>query len=331
MDRHLIENTLVPHKMFEVATSRIRQCFEQALNSSEPICLALIGESRTGKTRVIEEFRSQHPQIRESDGLTTPILSIKTPSKPTVKGVVGLMLKGMGDPLFDSGTEISKTERLKRLLRACGTRMIVLDEFQHFIDKGSQAVSYHVADWLKVLVDESNVALVVSGLPSSLAVIKQNEQLEGRFLSPVEMQRFDWSDLGQRAEFAAITGAFSESINTYLDTPPLDDPEMAFRLYCASGGLIGYLTKLLRQLIWTVIDEHKKSINLKDLDAAHALSVSWPKDISRPFGKEFVSLCDDATLARIYQAIGASQISPSVKKRQTKQQVTGYNEIFRTK
>ncbi len=48
---------------------------------------------------------------------------------------------------------------------------MVVDEFQHFVDKGSQKIQHHVADWLKVLLDESEVAVVVAGLETSMAVL----------------------------------------------------------------------------------------------------------------------------------------------------------------
>lgn len=81
--RTIVETTLVPHTAFEEATQRLEQCFSYADGASEPICIAVVGESRTGKSRVLEECLSRHPHVRNSDGLTTPILRVKTPSKPT--------------------------------------------------------------------------------------------------------------------------------------------------------------------------------------------------------------------------------------------------------
>lgn len=330
MDRHIIENTLIPHRAFEEATARISQCFDFSLNSHEPTCIALIGESRTGKSRVIQEFLAKHPTVRTDEGLTIPILKIETPAKPTVKGVVGLMLRTMGEPWPDTGTEIARTVRLKRLLRACQTRMLILEEFQHFIDKGSLAVAHHLADWLKVLVDDTNVMLVVCGLPRGLAVIKQNEQLEGRFLAPIEMRRFDWRVHEHRSEFAAITVGFERSIREQLDVPALGSAEMAFRLCCASGGLIGYLAKLLRQLVWNALASRRTFATLEDFDAAHRHAVDWPEDIPRPFSPTFITACDEATLAGLYASIGVEQVPFSTRPK-IKARPAAYKDIFRTK
>lgn len=276
--RSIIENTLVPHQAFERAVARITQCFEYAQSTSEPVCLAVLGESRTGKSRVLEECCSQHPRHRTTEGHTIPILRVTTPSKPTVKSLAELMLHAIGDPAALSGTENRKTLRLHKLMRACSTRMLMIDEFQHFYDKGSNRIMHHVADWLKILVDETHVALVVSGIPSCRAVLDQNTQLAGRFLAPAIMPRLDWNNDPDRAEFIAILGAFHESLSiTGFDLPPLDGEEMAFRCYCGTGGLIGLLAKFLRQAVWNALDDGTSIMTASDLARAHQQAV-WAVD-----------------------------------------------------
>lgn len=300
--RNIVETTLVPHTAFEEATQRLEQCFTYANRASEPICIAVVGESRTGKSRALEECFDRHPKMRGTEGLDVPILRAKAPSKPTVKGLVEIMLRAMNDPKFGAGTENVKTLRLQTLMENAGTRMVMIDEFQHFYDKASHKVMHHVADWLKILVDDSKVALVVAGLESCRAVLEQNEQLSGRFLSPVFMPRFDWRDYDQRDEFIGILGAFQDSIGAHFDLPALDGTGMAFRCYCGTGGLIGYLTKFLRQAVWNAIDANSKTIGLPELLQAHDQAV-WAKDgllsLASPFSKGFTTEPSDELLAHI--------------------------------
>lgn len=300
--RYIVENTLVPHTAFEKAVSRLEQCYNYACGASEPICVAILGESRTGKSRALEECSTKHPQIRNEDGLTVPILRVKTPSKPTVKSLAELMLKAMKDPKFDSGTENAKTNRLQILMESSGTKMVMLDEFQHFYDMGSHKIMHHVADWLKILVDDCHVALVVAGLEKCSVVINQNEQLAGRFLSPIIMPRFKWENVEHREEFIGILGAFQDSIGSTFDIPDFDSADMAFRFYCGTGGLVGYLSKFLRQLVLNAIDNNRRSISIEDLAFAHMESV-WSKDslseISSPFSRDFKSVPTTALLDKI--------------------------------
>tara|TARA_R110002096_G_scaffold223000_1_gene411949 strand:- start:6947 stop:7975 length:1029 start_codon:yes stop_codon:yes gene_type:complete len=296
----MINTTLVPHSAFNNAVERIEQCFRYASISADPICLPLHGESRTGKTTVLDEVLRAHPATRDSDCLRVPILRVSTPSKPTVKGLVELLLQAIGDPRYYVGTENIKTSRLKLLMQEAGTRMVVIDEFQHFVDKGSLKVMHHVADWLKVFVDDAGVALVVSGLPICQAVVDQNEQLRGRFLSPVVMPRFDWSNEQQRGEFVATLAAFRMTLNQHFDLPQFDNANMAFRFYVGSGGLIGYVVKFLKMVVWNAVDSKVTCISLKDLHSAHLQSV-WNGDNATlgpsPFSKNFKSEPTEASLA----------------------------------
>lgn len=299
---NVIASTVVPHTAFEYAQSKVEQCFDYAQDAPEPVCLALVGESRTGKSRVMEECASRHPSVRGPEGLTIPILRAKTPSKPSVKNLAEELLKRLKDPKPEAGTEHSKTTRVHTLLQNTGVRMLVIDEFQHFCDRGTLRVMHHVADWLKVLVDEANVALVVVGLPTCLSVLHQNEQLAGRFLAPVQMPRFDWQNEELREEFLAIVGAFEESMGQYFDIPELTSDEMGFRMFVGTGGLIGYMTKFLRQAVWNALDQKKKSISLEDLSLAHTQSV-WKKDeqalIQSPFCRTTTLVPTQDLLARV--------------------------------
>jgi hypothetical protein len=327
----IVAKTLIPHRAFEEASRRLDQCFEYAQSEDEPVCIALVGESRTGKSRAIEGCLVRHPIQRTPDGLVVPILRVKTPPKPTVKALAELMLRGLNDPLFDKGTENAKTIRLRKLITSSGVVMVAIDEFQHFVDKGSLKVMHHVADWLKVLVDDCGVALVVAGLPRCQAVLEQNEQLAGRFMSPIFMPRFDWQDQDQREEFTEILGAFHESLSAHFELPALDAPELAFRCYCATGGLMGYLTKFLRQAVWNALDRQSNTIDLEALCAAHQEAV-WSMDgiegMPNPFSRQFVAEPTIALISRI-RALGQAVEPPPVSRaRPRKMEKMGVRELL---
>lgn len=266
---NLISSTLIPHTAFEKAAKRILQSCNFGLQSNDPVCLAVVGESRTGKSRLLEECGAAFPSKRTSEGIFMPVVSLSTPSKPTVKGLAADMLRAIGDPRHTEGTEIAKTARLHRLLKEIGSRVLLIDEFQHFHDKGTNEVMHHVADWLKILVDETKIVLIVSGLPSCRQVIDQNEQLSGRFLAPLVMPRFKWDDDDLREEFLAILAAFHEALSPHFDVPDMRSEEIGFRIFCATGGLMGYITRLLRQLVWNAMMEENRVLSLADFAKAH--------------------------------------------------------------
>jgi len=308
--KNIIENTLVPYKSFEKGLARLRQCIDNSHGALEPSCIAVIGESRAGKSRLLEECLLTYPRSRSAEGLRIPALYVKTPSKPTVKGFVELLLYAMEDPRYDKGTEYSKTNRLKTLMKKAGTSVVVIDEFQHFFDKSSYKVIHHVADWLKIFVDDTHVTLIIAGLPSCAAVLNQNEQLAGRFVGAVVLPRFDWKEASSRQQFMVVLGSFDKSIRRFFDIPDLFQDEMAFRFYCATGGLIGYLTKLLRQAVWDAVDAQRTSITLSDLAIAYEESIWRGGDVDKgqnPFSREFKSVPTIDLLSKVSQ-IGMATI-----------------------
>ncbi len=284
--RRVVESTLVPHTAFTLAADRLKQGLAYSLNSPEPICLAIVGESRTGKSRVLEEVALEMPNSRTPEGVIVPILRIRVPSSPTVKGLAELMLRALGDPKWESGTQNNKTARLQAQMRKAKTLMLMLDEFQHFFDKGKRKIFHDAADWLKILVDETRVTLVVTGLESCLPVLLRNEQLSGRFLAPIFMRRFNWLNDDDRDEFVGIPAAFNDTMAEHFDMPSLQGEELAYRCWCATGGLMGYLSKFLRQVVWNACDEGRSTISLADLHLAYVQAV-WATHGSSPVDSPF--------------------------------------------
>jgi hypothetical protein len=297
----IVDKVVIPHTAFANAERQIQQCFDFFADRAEAEGIAIVGESGTGKTSALDNFRSKHQPFHSESGWNVPILSATVPPQPTVKTLAGVMLAALMAPDWERGTEHEKSKRLRVLMKESGTRMVMIDEFQHFYDKNKQKIMYNVADWLKVLIDDTHAILVVAGLPSCTSVINQNEQLRRRFLAPVQLPRFYWQNLQQRREFTGILKEFHNQISKNYELPKFFSEEMAFRFYCATGGLIGYLAKLLRQAVRNAADDNKTSITLEDLNIAHVQSI-WSGETNpgqaKPFERSFSPMETVAVLDR---------------------------------
>ena len=286
----IIDRIVIPHTSFIEAERRIQQCFKFSNEMVEPDGLAIVGESGVGKTSSLRSFRLDHEPTHQSDGWRIPLLYATVPPQPTIKSLAGAMLAALRDPDSEQGTADQKTKRLQALMKGTGTRMVMIDEFQHFYSKDKQKTMYDVADWLKRVVDSTHSVLVVAGLPSCMLVVQQNEQLRRRFMNPVRLPRFVWESQEQRREFMGILKEFNKPMSEMYEMPALHTEEMAFRFYCASGGLIGYVAKLLRQAVRNALDEQRKSITLEDLHLAHMQAIfsnETMRDRLKPFERSF--------------------------------------------
>jgi hypothetical protein len=310
-----VEDLLVKHDLFQNAVTRVEKCFNMVHEGAAPVCIALIGESRTGKSTVLETFLGRHPAEELNDGWRFPILRVSTPSKPTVKGLAEVLLDAFDREEKVRGTENELTRRVRVLMRNTGVKMLMIDEFQHFFDKGTRAVMHHVADWLKLLVDAVGCSLVVAGLESCQAVIEQNEQLKGRFQAPIRMARFDWLAEKDCENFKRTLRAFGDELQKQFDIPALDSHDMAFRVYCATGGLMGYVSSLMRQVVCNATIANARCIKLEDLAIAHEESI-WQSigshKLPKPFARGFVPDPRNAALIQLVQQIGVAVNPASV-------------------
>jgi len=296
----IVDKIVVRHTAFTEAQRQIEQCLQFAGGNTEAMGLAIVGEAGTGKTSVMSGFKAKYGLIRKVEGLTGQILFATVPPQPTTRSLAGALLAGFQVGDWEKGTEDDRSKRLRKYMKDIDIHMVMLDEFQHLYNRERNKMMYEVADWLKVFMDDTRVVLVVAGTPPCTAVISQNEQLRRRFMAPIWMPRFSWKDMGQRKEFRSILKRFNEGLAAEYETPILHSEDMAFRFYCASGGLINYLVKLLQKAERNAIGGNKTSITMEDLNVAdHQVSYSSdPSQQLRPFDGTFSLVADIDTLDR---------------------------------
>jgi energy-coupling factor transporter ATP-binding protein EcfA2 len=281
------ERVLVKYPLFTTAVRRIQDCFDSFGTTAEPACCPIVGESGSGKTTIISYFANLHPRVDHTWGVEQPVLLAKIPARPTVKSLAETLLYQLGDPLWTRGNTVSKSIRLRELLKRCRVRLLALDEFQHFVDVRQANIPNDVADWLKEQVEEAKLAIVVLGLDRCLEVLRQNEQLRRRFGATVRVGAFRWDNKEERTVYRAFLRAVQEQLPEFT-MPELSDVEMAFRMHYGSFGLIGYTMKILRGAARIASSHPRKQITTETLAQSYAVNV-WAErlDSPNPFLEDF--------------------------------------------
>lgn len=274
------ERILIKYPLFKTAVVRIQACFDSHDVTAEPDCCPLVGESGSGKTTILSYFASLHPRVDHPWGVEVPVLVAKVPARPTVKSFAETLLYRLGDPLWSRGNTVSKSIRLRELLKRCRVRLLALDEFQHFVDVQRASIVNDVADWLKEQVEEARLAIVVSGLQRCLEVLRQNEQLRRRFGSTLRVSAFRWEVKEERTTYRAFLRAVQEQLPEF-DMPPLADLDLAFRMHYASYGLIGYTMKIIRGAARVAGGHPYRQITLRTFAQSYAEHV-WAERLGEP-------------------------------------------------
>ncbi len=252
---------LVRHVGFEKALKEISRAHRMGrYRLDEPNCLLITGESGCGKSRVRREYVKNYPRIEMEDRTAIPVLHLELPSQPTVKNVAERLLLQLGDPFAERGSAEGKTSRIVTLMRECRVELVILDEFQHFVDSSNEKVEYKVADWLKSVINDSKVPFVLMGLPRCRRILDVNEQLRRRFLPRVELHRFRIDKKAELKQFVAVLKGLEKSLALQIPSV-LTDKDVIRRIYYATHGVIAHTMKLVAESLNIALSEQRPTID----------------------------------------------------------------------
>lgn len=272
---------------FKHALDRVLEIKKTYEATSLPQNLLIVGESGCGKSTLCQAVVEKYPSSMEPDRNIVPVLWKKIPALATINSVAEELLIGLRDPAPALGTVSNKTARLIKLIRGCRVQMLMIDEMQHVSDRGTSPTIYKVADWLKVLADESGKNVVLVGLPRTRNLFVENEQLRRRFSTGLQLSKLSLDDEQDTIEFASLLQALDNALPLELRSG-LAEKNFIERLHYASDGRIGYLMALLIRALTLALQEKRKTLDNDILDRAYKSQI-WNVQSEKlnPFSKEF--------------------------------------------
>jgi hypothetical protein len=225
-------------------SNRIGQLFRYVCVDEEPEHLMVCGAPGVGKTRLLRRFENRHPRIEHDDVTEIPVLYAPVPSACSIKKLAGAMLGSMGSPYWSHGGEEERSHQLMILLRTCKCRLVVLDEVNHLLDRGSAKTHYAVADWIKQLADAAGISFVLAGTPVAEQLLWTNDQLRGRFSEVVHLAPLSLATTPDTHVFRSLL----RTLQTYfgeLDSVDLSTPATSRMMAYATGGRLRLIRSLL--------------------------------------------------------------------------------------
>lgn len=182
--------------------------------TGEKPCMLLNGDTGTGKTALIKQYKERHLPQFINGVMNHPVLVSRIPSNPTLESTLAELLKDLGQvgsterKLRINGTRL--TTSLIKCLKTCGTELIIIDEFQELIEHNQGKKRREIANRLKYINDESGVSIVLVGMPWA-EKIADEPQWSSRLLVRRQLPYFKLSENPNLSEQATVFALFSLS------------------------------------------------------------------------------------------------------------------------
>lgn len=207
--------------------------------------MLLTGQSGSGKSTILKEYRDAHPTRILEETTHIPVLYFEIPGgTPTVPDVASQILASMGDPAAFRGSVMEKTKRIHDNLRDCEVELLLMDEFHNLLKEDRKTPIARATMWLKTLVNKANRPFVACGLPRSRLVLTSNTELDRRFGSKHYVEPMVYSDDEAGKHFRATLKALQSRLPIQCETP-FHEKNLARRFYFASRGLIDYIVRII--------------------------------------------------------------------------------------
>ena len=229
--------------------------------------LLIVGESGAGKSTALEDYVARHPGIglcdvvdgaingvpvppalleRLRDADYKPVLLLELRKRMNERQLVGALYRALGYKDRKDWNTTNVIDQIVALANDLGVELILIDEGHNMLAKGPDGVSA-IIEFLKSLLNKIGIPIVIAGLPQLLAVRDDitDRQMARRLEPSVLLVPYDWWTIEGRTLFVRLLMAFEKRLG--LPEPSnLFEHEFAKRIYVATGGEVGWISKYLR-------------------------------------------------------------------------------------
>jgi len=269
--RKHIEEAVIYYNGFAETLKEIEDHHLLSTSSEESKGLFLKGETGVGKSTLLKGYAKSYPPYREDGVKKVPVLYSKVPVGATPKSLASSILLRLGDPVYDKGTETSLTNRLLQYIgkEMCAVELIIMDEFQHLIDRDTEKVLKKASDWLKSFSEDAAVPILICGMPESVNIFERNAQLDDRFSLRKEMKAFEYETEDEKFLFRSFMHNLDKAL-PFSSRSNLSDRVISDKIYYATMGKQRQIKKILVEATLIALKSGKDSIDEIDLHLAYS-------------------------------------------------------------
>lgn len=287
-----VKKIIIGHPNYKEVFDRLKETHLLSVGSTQPDGVFLSGLTGVGKTTLLKDYAGSYPRKRIGGVTKVPILYFKVPVGASPKSVASQALYGLGDPNFERGTLVQLSTRLLSFVKKCKVEMIIIDEFQHLIDRDTQHVLNNASDWVKTFMEEAEVPVLICGMPESKKVFEVNYQLDRRFCIRQTLEAFKYRTKENQIEFRAFLNQVDQEL-PFSEPAFLADAHLSEKFYYATNGVPFYIMKILEQATVLAAKNGKDKLTENELYMSYkAVTISQRPYAVNPFNDPTFNLLD---------------------------------------
>jgi|GEM_PF-1740774 len=274
-----LRNMIAWHpKMFDI-WSTIEECHKNQVSSTESNCMSLLGEPRTGKSTIAEQYVKKHPRYDLSeqsiqmyghnskvlvDITKVPIIYSVIDSPASAGAILDGLARSLGLPPFPPKEKNKrKSEALQTMMERCGVELIILDEIHNLLDPKSKLLLAEPTEFLKTFIIQMNLPVLVIGIPDADKMY-DNEQLSGRFLFREELTPFNYNDPKDCYDFQKVLAKIDSNL-PLREESCLSEDGIWERILLACNGKFAYCMFLIKKSAQIALKAHSERITIPTL------------------------------------------------------------------
>lgn len=285
----IFKDWICEHPNYSAVRAQLCLAIDRMVKEDKPFLFTLLGSTGVGKTQLLRSVMNQYnKQGTRSTGL---IHFVSMPASPTGEALAKKIIESFVGHIRISGSSADLRTRAARMIAQSGAKVLIIDELNHLVEmrRGEAAQTKEnrrTADWLKEILDEHGISLILSGLPHTRRFLSDNEQFERRAMRPLEIMPYAWDGASDQAAFENVVLDFITRMKDNKLLVNIDLNTLTRACHLACKGSVGAVHKLMSAL--ETINPQSKRRTLDDF--AEVYEVHFHGAIcSNPFRMDSIS------------------------------------------
>ncbi len=223
--------------------------------------------SGAGKSFLCRYLENLWPANHEGEASVVPVVVFQPPSVLTENKMGEALLKAIGDPTPREGDTEGKNDRIKILVRCLKTLVVCVDNAHDIVQNRREKGVLLIGSWLRTLIDETNILLVLFGTSTAKLLVTDNSQLGRRGCLSYSITHFSIDTKQNIAKYKRFLHEIDKQL-PLAKMSNLSDDTRALKIYWATNGIQDFIFQLLIEATIAAVEHGRETITDGDLETA---------------------------------------------------------------